>query len=37
VHDRDFEGLDGADGRDGVLDQQRAVPIDRTPASWAGW
>jgi hypothetical protein len=25
VHDRDFEGLDGLDRRDGVLDQARAV------------
>jgi hypothetical protein len=25
VHDRDCEGLDGAGGRDGVLDRERAV------------
>jgi hypothetical protein len=25
VHDRDFEGLDGPDRRDGVFDQQRAI------------
>jgi len=25
VHDRDPEGLDGPDGRDGVLDQERVI------------
>jgi hypothetical protein len=25
VHDRDFEGLDGPDRRDGVLDQERVI------------
>jgi hypothetical protein len=25
VHDRDFEGLDGLDRRDGVLEQERVI------------